>query len=208
MIIEIHTHTAEHSPCSMITAAELVVGIHEKGASGLVLTDHHYLWPEEEIEKLRSSLRIHDNFLILSGQEVFTTDFGDILVYGADESITQRISLAALRRRYPSAALVWAHPYRGGQRPSTIELFNADLDAIEILNPRQRDHENAKGMEEWQQWGFVATSGSDIHEKDFAAFYPVFLERSIGNINDLASCIKQGLCNPGKFAGQAFMMPS
>lgn len=197
MIIEIHTHTAEHSPCSMITAAELVVGIQEKGASGLVLTDHQYLWPEEEIEQLRSSLCIPDNFLILAGQEVFTMDFGDILVYGAVESITQRTSLAALRRTYPSAALVWAHPYRGGQQPSTVELFNANLDAIEILNPRQKDHENAKGMEEWQQWGFVATSGSDIHEKGFAAFYPVLLERSVENINDLASCIKQGLCKPG-----------
>ena len=183
-----------------MTAAELVVGIHEKGASGLVLTDHHYLWPEEEIKKLRSSLRIPDNFLILAGQEVFTVDFGDILVYGADESITQSISLAALRRMYPSAALVWAHPYRGGQRPSTVELFNANLDAIEILNPRQKDHENAKGMEEWQQWGFVATSGSDIHDKHFAAFCPVLLETRVENINDLASCIKQGLCKPGQMA--------
>jgi hypothetical protein len=62
-------------------------------------------------------------------------------------------------------------------------------------------------MEEWQQWGFVATSGSDIHEKDFAVFYPISLERSIENINDLASCIKQGLCKPGDIAGQASMMP-
>jgi len=202
MLIEIHTHTPEHSPCSMITAAELAVGIHGKGASGLVLTDHHYLWPEQEIEKLRSSLRLPDNFLILAGQEVFTMDFGDILVYGADESITRRTSLAALRRRYPSAALVWAHPYRGGQRPSTVELFNADLDAIEVLNARQKDHENAKGMEEWRQWGFAATSGSDIHEKDFAAFYPVSLEMSVKNINDLASCIKQGLCTPASYGPQ------
>ena len=201
MIIEIHTHTAEHSPCSMVTAAELAVAIHAKGASGLVLTDHHYLWPEEEIEKLRSSLLLSDDFLILAGQEVFTSDFGDILVYGADQSITQRVNLAALRRMYPSAALVWAHPYRGGQRPSTVELFNANLDAVEILNPRQKDDENAMGMAEWQRWSFAATSGSDIHVKDFA-FYPVSLERSIGNINDLALCIKQGLCKPASYVPQ------
>ena len=91
--------------------------------------------------------------MILSGQEVFTRDFGDVLVYGAKESITQRTSLAALRLKYPSVALVWAHPYRGGQTPSVIELFDSSLDAIEILNPRQKQHENSRGIEEWRKWG-------------------------------------------------------
>ena len=44
--------------------------------------------------------------------------------------------------------------------------------------------------------GFVATSGSDIHEKDFPSFFPIHLEKVIGNVEELAMCIKQGLCSP------------
>lgn len=201
MLIEIHSHTAEYSPCSSITAVNLVKSVLDKGLGGVVFTDHHYLWPEDDIRRLQDYLDLPDDFLVLAGQEVFTRDYGDVLVYGADASIPQGICLAEMRQSYPGAALVWAHPYRSGRIPVITELFDSNFDAIEVINPRQKDWENDQSISVWKTWGFTATSGTDIHDGDYAELYPLHLKEDIVDIHGLAACIKRGLCFPvmGKY---------
>ena len=75
MILEMHCHTAEHSGCSQVAAAEVVQHNFNIGLHGTVLTDHHYLWTPEEIEELRGRLKVPDYYLILSGQEVMTRNW-------------------------------------------------------------------------------------------------------------------------------------
>ena len=65
MILEMHCHTAEHSGCSHVSAADVVQRNFEIGLQGTVLTDHHYLWPPEEIEELRRKIKVPDYYLIL-----------------------------------------------------------------------------------------------------------------------------------------------
>jgi predicted metal-dependent phosphoesterase TrpH len=201
VLIEIHTHTAEYSPCSSIRAVSLIRSVFEKGIGGVVFTDHHYLWPGDDIRRLRAYLDVPDDFLLLAGQEVFTRDYGDVLVYGADASIPQGSGLSELRQKYPDAALVWAHPYRSGRIPVMTELFNSSFDAIEVINPRQKDWENDRSISDWKTWGFTATSGTDIHDDAYAELYPLHLKEDIMDINGLAACIKRGLCFPvmGKY---------
>jgi predicted metal-dependent phosphoesterase TrpH len=55
MIVEMHCHTAEHSPCSHGAAVDLVRRIYEAGIQVIVLTDHHYRWTEEELADRRST---------------------------------------------------------------------------------------------------------------------------------------------------------
>lgn len=196
MLLELHCHTSERSPCSHISAAELAVAIHTRGLGGIVFTDHSYLWPDDEINELRARLVLPGDFVILSGQEVYTRDFGDVLVYGAERSITERVTLADLRKEWPHAALVWAHPYRSGLTPSLAELFDANLDAIEIINPNQKEHENSRGIADWKNYGFVATSGSDIHERDFGMCHATRFEVEIATMQGLVSCLKGGMCMP------------
>src|SRR5512135_2922853 len=112
MILEMHCHTAEHSGCSTVSAAEVVQHNFDIGLQGTVLTDHHYLWPPEEIAELRRRLKVPNYYLVLSGQEVATPELGDVLVYGAGVSIGKGTSLEAIRRQFPDAAIIWAHPYR------------------------------------------------------------------------------------------------
>jgi hypothetical protein len=71
---------------------------------------------------------VPNHYLILSGQEVTTPELGDVLVYGADVSIEKGTSLEDIRRRFPDAAIIWAHPYRDAQFRNqfydTTQVFN------------------------------------------------------------------------------------
>ncbi len=196
MLIELHSHTSEHSSCGRVKAADLLHFVVSQGVHGVVLTDHHYLWSDEELASLRKESGIPDDFLLFSGQEVTTADVGDVLVYGATEVIHQSILLNELRNKYPEAALVWAHPYRGNRRPTSIELFNAAFDAIEIVNPHQWKSGNEAGISDWQDWGFVASGGSDIHSADPPGFYPTEFSADISSMAALVSAIKDGHCRP------------
>ena len=71
MIFEMHTHTAEHSACSFVSAADLVIHALSKQLQGIVLTDHHYLWTMEEIDQLRIQAGLPDYFLVLPGSYNF-----------------------------------------------------------------------------------------------------------------------------------------
>jgi hypothetical protein len=128
MILEMHCHTAVHSACSHVSAADLVQHNFDIDLQGTILTDHHYLWPQEEIEELRRKLKVPNHYLILSGQEVTTPELGDVLVYGADVSVGKGTSLENIQRRFPDAAIIWAHPYRDAQFRNqfydTTQVFN------------------------------------------------------------------------------------
>jgi 3',5'-nucleoside bisphosphate phosphatase len=195
MIIEMHCHTMEHSLCSHVAAADLAQACFERGLQGLVLTDHHYLWPWEEILALRRRLAVPDFFLVLAGQEV-TTDSGDILVYGAPETITRGSRLTKIRKRYPQAALVWAHPYRHENRPSAAQLLDDRLDGVEIFNTNHTIIENNSGLLDWHRYKFTATSGTDTHAESYTATYPTIFDHPVRTITELAAEIRQGRCRP------------
>ena len=55
MLFEMHCHTAEFSPCSEAAALDLVRQVCHRGAQGIVITDHHYLWPEDDLAALRQA---------------------------------------------------------------------------------------------------------------------------------------------------------
>ena len=90
MLLEIHCHTAEHSRCSRVPAAELVRQALARKLHGTVFTDHHYRWGDEELAALRRAAGVPDHFLLLSGQEVSTSDLGHVVVYGRIPSLDHR----------------------------------------------------------------------------------------------------------------------
>jgi hypothetical protein len=195
MLIEMHTHTSEYSPCSKISAGELVQLAMDRNLNGIVLTDHHYLWREDKLSDLKSRLNCPDDFLLLSGQEVTTRDYDDVLVYGATDDIQMGVSVNQIRLQFPQAAIVWAHPYRGTRRPKCEQLFNPDFDGIEVLNRHHRLSSNVFALKEWKYWGFAALAGTDSHDANVGVFPSVF-DADIKNIDDLVIAIKNNKGRP------------
>ncbi len=196
MILEMHCHTAEHSGCSHVSAADVAQRNFELGLQGTVLTDHHYLWPPEEIKELRSKMKVPDYYLILSGQEVNTPELGDVLVYGADVSFEKGSSLEAIRRHFPSAAIIWAHPYRNEKIPLRDHLFHPLIDGIEIFSSNHTVAESNRGLRDWHKFKFTATAGTDTHALSYAGLYPTIFDHPVTTETELAYEIRAGRCRP------------
>ncbi|MDR1696358.1 MAG: phosphotransferase [Endomicrobium sp.] len=195
MLLELHCHTSKHSKCSVANPYELVKQAINKGLYGLVFTEHGYLWSGEEIEDLRKQYGIDKHFLLLSAQEV-ETDFGHVAVYGADKSLEGKHKLSDLKKQYPDAAFVWAHPFRKGSKPSDEKLMSGYLDAIEIFSSNHTIKENYLGLKTWHRLKFNAVSGSDAHSIDRAGMFPSLFDHPAANIKEVAAEIKHGRCRP------------
>lgn len=195
MLLEMHSHTAEHSPCSNVSAKDLVRQICAKGLDGIVLTDHHYMWPSEDLLPLRRAAEVPEDFLILSGQEV-STDFGDVLVYGADRSFRRNSPVTEIRRICPEAALVWAHPYRNNQMPPDDKLLYEVIDAVEIFNSNHTVQGNTRGLKDWHRLRFTATAGTDTHAVSYAGIYPTLFFHPFKTVGEMAREIRHGRCAP------------
>lgn len=195
MLLEMHCHTAEHSSCSSVAAKDLVQRVFADGLDGIVLTDHHYLWPTEELNELHRVAEVPPDFLILSGQET-STDCGDILVYGADRTFPRGTPVAEIRQLCPEAALVWAHPYRNSHKPSDERLLNGVIDAVEIFNSNHTVRSNTKALQDWHRLRFTATAGTDTHAASYAGLYPTLFFHPFRCVREMAGEIRRGRCIP------------
>jgi len=195
MLLEMHCHTSRYSKCSQIDPVLLARQVRKKGLQGLIITEHHYLWSEDEIKALRAEAELDENFVIMAGQEV-ETDFGHVLVFGAGKTIGEEISLKELRDGFPEAALVWAHPFRNGSSPDEKRLSNPMFDAIEIFSMNQSPKENYMGLKAWHKYKFTAISGSDAHAADMAGVYPAQFDHPVSSLPDMVTEIKNSRCRP------------
>lgn len=196
MLLEMHAHTSEHSRCSRVGAIELVRQVFDKGLQGVILTDHHYLWGEAELHDLKREAAVPGYFLILSGQEVKTPEAGDVLVYGARESLPKGTPLAEIRQRFPHAAIVWAHAYRNGRLPERNDLLSPLINGVEIFSSNHTVRENSRGLRDWHAYKFTALAGTDTHGEGYAGVYPTHFDHPVADIAGVAQEIVNGRCRP------------
>jgi aminoglycoside phosphotransferase (APT) family kinase protein/predicted metal-dependent phosphoesterase TrpH len=196
MLFEMHCHTAEKSKCSSVPAVELIRRVQARGLQGIVLTDHHTIWSEGELNELRHQAGVPDHFLILSAQEVTTRDHGDVLVYGATAALAKGTPLIEIRQDWPRAALVLAHAYRKGRRPTDQQLIDPLLDGVEIFSSNHGVAENSRGLADWHRLRFTAISGTDTHGVQYVGAYPTLFDHPLQSIQELADELRAGRCRP------------
>jgi hypothetical protein len=195
MLLELHCHSSAHSTCSSASPLDLIRQARSKSLQGLILTEHHYLWTDDELRALRKEAEVEEHFLILAGQEV-ATDIGHVLVYGAPESIAGEVAVERLRARHPDAALVLAHPYRDGREPASEGLLNPVLDGVEIFSANHTVRENCRGLRDWHRLKFTALGGTDTHSRSAVECYPTQFDHPVRTIQEATAEIRAGRCRP------------
>jgi predicted metal-dependent phosphoesterase TrpH len=171
--MDLHMHSSPASPCSTIREDQLIIEAKNSGIKGIVLTDHNYIWPQDQIQELRKRY----NFPVFGGNEIIT-DQGDVLVYGFNENIKGIIPIEELRKKVVDQGgfMAAAHPFRafliiGGHLLHT-KVKNASrkrifeyVDAIEVFNGNCTDDENQLALNVAKYLGLKGIAGSDTHEQ-------------------------------------------
>ena len=200
MRIDLHTHTSPRSPCSSIDPLELVREASRLGLDGICLTEHQVLWQPDEIVELAQGTPVK----IFRGNE-FTTNQGDILVFGYEEDLKELLMIEDLRDRVTAAGgfMIAAHPFRGfktfgiGQLQMTVEqasnrkVFDF-VDALEIRNGKVSDQENDMAARVAARLGLPGTAGSDAHRLDEVGKWVTDFERQIENEQELIEELRAG----------------
>lgn len=184
MIIDMHVHTNQHSPCSKLAPEEAILEAKQKGLDGICFTEHDVMWDSRKIAYLREKY----DFLVFKGIEI-TTNYGHILVYGMDDWRENRyvqrgfvpyFSFKELKRvvEHYGAFMVITHPFRepgyiqGGYGRCQLTIGLEDIlqrpifhlvDAVEGFNGQSCPEENNLSFLVAEALNLPILGGSDAH---------------------------------------------
>ena len=200
MRIDLHIHTSPRSACSYIDPLELVQEARRLDLDGICLTEHQMIWDIGEVENLAHQSGIK----IFRGNE-FTTNQGDILVFGFYKDIKELIMIQELREEVSAAGgfMVAAHPFRGfktfgiGQLQMTVEQACKRkvlefIDAIEVGNGKLSPDENNMARKVSEKLGIPGTGGSDAHRVDELGKWLTVFEKEINDEKQLVEELHAG----------------
>lgn len=189
MRIDLHIHTSPRSACSYIDPHELIQEAQRLKLDGICLTEHQVLWDSEDVEKLAREGGVK----IFRGNE-FTTNQGDILVFGLYKDIKELLMIQDLRAevRKSGGFMIAAHPFRGfktfgiGQLQMTVEQACKRkvlefVDAVEIGNGKLSPDENDMARKVSEKLDLPGTGGSDAHRVDEVGKWLTVFEKEIQN---------------------------
>jgi predicted metal-dependent phosphoesterase TrpH len=191
MKFDLHIHTTRHSPDSELDPLDLVRRARVLGLDGVVITEHDWLWTEEELEELRQAA---SGLVVLAGIEV-TAREGHMLTYGVTDpfALPRGIGVADLCREVHAqgGAVVAAHPFRWGQRfDDIVRQHQPELDGLELMtnNMDADGRRRAAGLMRQHPWAGLGSSDAH-HEKVVGVCYTEFAV-PVRNNRDLVAAIR------------------
>lgn len=206
MLIDMHNHTRTSSPCSALSAEELIETARERGLDALCVTDHIFIEGANVAQEIGQKL----HFPIFRGIEA-RSEIGDMLVYGYYKDIPDRIPLDELCERVHEAGGVVfvAHPYHvngGGLdlysclRDRRVDLdadldslsFLKQLDGVEVMNGRVDDETNFKAKKMASRLNVTGIGGSDAHAIEHIARAATRFDQQIHTEAELVEALKDG----------------
>ena len=206
MRIDLHIHTSPRSACSYIDPRELIREAQHLNLDGICLTEHQVLWETADVDRLACDSGIK----IFRGNE-FTTNQGDILVFGFYKDIKELMMIQDLSEEVKAAGgfMIAAHPFRGfktfgiGQLQMTVEQACKRkvlefVDAVEVGNGKLSPDENDMALKVAEKLGLPGTGGSDAHRLDEVGKWVTVFEKEIGNEHELLQELHAGRFNAVK----------
>jgi predicted metal-dependent phosphoesterase TrpH len=200
MKIDLHIHTAPLSACSYIDPRKLIQEARRLELDGICLTEHQVVWDPADVNTLAEEAGIR----IFRGNE-FTTNQGDILVFGFYDDIKELLLIQDLRHKVTAAGgyMIAAHPFRGfktfgiGQLQMTVEQAAKRkvlefVDAVEIGNGKLSPDENDMARKVAEKLGLPGTGGSDAHRIDEIGTWITVFEKDIKDEDELLQELHAG----------------
>jgi predicted metal-dependent phosphoesterase TrpH len=191
MKFDLHLHTSRHSPDSQMDPPALLRRARELGLDGVVITEHDWLWTEEELQVLRA---LAPDLVLLAGVEVSARQ-GHFLAYGVTNpfAVPRGIGVADLCREVhrQGGAVVAAHPFRWGQPFGDILLSERpELDGLEVMSNNMDADCRRRAGEVLRATGLAALGNSDAHHEDTLGVCYTEFDAPVRDNRDLVEAIR------------------
>ena len=191
MKFDLHIHTSRHSPDSILDPFALVSRARQLGLDGVVITEHDWLWTEEELEELRAAA---PGLVVLTGIEVSAWE-GHFLVYGVHNpfAIPRGMRVAALCREVHNqgGAVVAAHPFRWNQPfDEILRKEKPELDGLELMTNNMDSECRKLAAEAHKQYSLAGLGSSDAHQEEPLGVCYTEFAAAIRNGRDLVEAIR------------------
>ena len=195
LTFDIHLHTRRYSQCSAIDPEKLIGRAVQVGLDGVVITEHHHQWDDDELAQLVEASG-HEGFILLAGFE-YTSSKGDLLVYGLvpgqekDFKPGGSPEETADRVQALGGICVAAHPTRENlgfdERLATLPLA-----AMEVASVNLASHEQHLAASLAETLEIRPISSSDAHELADVGRYGVDFTMVVQNRADLKDALGNG----------------
>ena len=190
MLIDLHVHTTRFSNCARSTPDEMVARAQELGLDGLVLTEHHIVWPADELTALQDRF---PRVRLFRGVEITIETGDDLLVYGPPhgELFSPRMPADELLRRAHDVGCVavLAHPYRYADTVPDVVL-EGKVEGQEVLSHHILNHAADRAATLACQTGAWVTAASDAHHTSMLGHYALDFEDPIDDEVALAAALQ------------------
>ncbi|MCX8064668.1 MAG: PHP domain-containing protein [Candidatus Hydrogenedentes bacterium] len=192
---DIHIHTREYSPCSLLYPDEMVESALASNLHGIVITEHHYQWEEAEIKQFKEKVNCN-GLMIFSGAEI-TTDAGDLIVLGMPREVISKwkqfvpIEKVLEDIEKYSGFCIAAHPTRSYHHfDNRLEILS--IPAIEVSSVNMNVYEQERAIDWARKLGRIQVCASDAHQVHQVGKYWLDFECPINTESDLIKALKSG----------------
>jgi predicted metal-dependent phosphoesterase TrpH len=173
------------SPTLMLKRAQ------EIGLTGVVITEHDWLWTEDELDELRAAA---PNLVVLSGVEVSTKQ-GHFLAYGVRDpfALPKNIGVAELCREVhrQGGAVAAAHPYRWGQPfDDILKEERPELDALEMMSNNMDEDIRSRAATLNTRLRLAPIGNSDAHRVETLGCCYTQFASAIRDMKDLVEALR------------------
>lgn len=196
---DMHMHTRRHSRCSGIDEHKLIDRAVRCGLDGIVITEHHYQWGEEELAEIYNPAK-HPGFVVLAGFE-YTSSMGDVLIYGLEpHHVPQFVPGGppedAVKRAHDLGGFcIGAHPTRAGMGFDE-RIFTLGLDALEVRSCNMQEQEQRRAVSLSSKAELPPVTFSDAHHLDNVGQYCIEVDMPVRTMADLHEVFRRGTFRP------------
>jgi predicted metal-dependent phosphoesterase TrpH len=191
MKFDMHLHTSRHSPDSIMPALIMMERAKEIGLDGVVITEHDWLWTEDELDELSEAV---PGLIVLSGVEVSTRQ-GHFLAYGVTDplAVPHGIDVADLccEVHRQGGAVVAAHPYRWNQPfDDILQTRRPELDGLELMSNNMDADLRQRAATLNQRLQLAGLGNSDAHRVETLGCCYTEFSVPIRDMHDLVQAIR------------------
>ncbi len=190
MLIDMHVHTSRYSACGKSTPDEMVAQAELVGLNALVFTEHHVIWPQDELLELQAR---HPRIKLFTGIEIETREGEDLLVYEAaeDSRFYRRMPAgeAAEAAHACGGFVTLAHPFR--YRPTIAPGFEQFIDGIEVLSIHILNYGRDLAQEYADSHTIIPLAASDAHNVQALGLYAMEIAQDVAVMAELIAALRQ-----------------